>query len=121
MANRPTNCITVTEAKDLQSNWVQTRATDIQTALGYEDTREFWFSIEELESFIAYVKQKTTEQNLQQPGVRIYFGAYPNEMGQNSYSTVFLAPTNLTNGRNKNNYNIDPLNHGTGGMPPNIY
>lgn len=126
---RPQKCITVDEAKALQKNWKKTRAQEIERAQKYEDTREFWYSLDELQEYINYVRAKTDEQGLKNPGIRIYFGAYPQSQEDKSYSTVFLVPTsrslsendNIEDESNENNYDIDPLNHGSGGIPPTSY
>ena len=117
--NKPTKCISVAEARNLQDNWVNTRANDLERDLGYVDTREFVYSVAELEEFLAYVKSESTKQRISNPGVRIYFAAY-NDAKSNK-ATVFLAPTDGGDVDSDNNYNLDPLNITTGGWPPKIY
>lgn len=114
--SKPSNCITVAEARQLQDNWVATRAVDIERALGSEDTREFLFSVAELEQFLAYVKAGSGSMN---PGIRIYFGAYDNATSDKA--TVFLAPTNGITAGSPNNYNLEPLNRSISGFPPKNY
>lgn len=128
---KPSKCISVQEAKDLQNKWVNTRAGEIEKAQGYKDTREFWYSLEELQEFLDYVKMESDKQGVKKPGVRIYFGAYPNTNENKSYATVFLAPTKEKSGlseaeldasaSHENNYDIDPLNIIQGGRPPISY
>ncbi|HLW33372.1 MAG TPA: hypothetical protein VKX40_14010 [Aequorivita sp.] len=112
----PLKCITVTEAKDLQDNWIATRAVQIERGMGSQDTREFLFSVEELQEFLNYVTAGSTTPN---PGIRIYFAAYDNETSDKA--TVFLAPTNGTNAGAENNYNLRPFNRGIQGFPPKSY
>lgn len=129
--SKPQKCISVQEAKVLQSKWVETRATEIEKAQGYQDTREFWYSLEELQEFLDYVREESANQGVNRPGVRIYFGAYPKTNEKKSYATIFLAPTKEksaleeeefeNSAANENNYDIDPLNDGTGGLPPTGY
>ncbi len=115
--SKPSNCITVDQARQLQNNWVATRAVDIEKAQGFVDAREFLFSVDELQQFLDYIKSSSTGPI--QPGVRIYFAAYDNVSSDKA--TVFLAPTlGITLG-SANNYNLQPLNKGIQGFPPTNY
>jgi len=115
--SKPSNCITVAEARQLQDNWVATRAVDIERAQGSPDTREFLFSVAELQQFLDYIKAGTGLGA--QPGVRIYFAAY--DSATNDKATVFLAPTNGVTAGATNNYSLEPLNKGIAGFPPKNY
>lgn len=124
--NRPKKCISVEEAKGLQANWKSSRGKEILRGQGYEDTREFSFSVEELQEYLDYVKEKSRLQGIENPGIRIYFAAYPKNSSKKSYSTVFLAPTKggaalEEEEKNENNYEIEPLNTVMGGRPPTEY
>jgi hypothetical protein len=114
---KPSNCITVTEARQLQDNWKATRAVDIEAAMGSVDTREFLFSVAELQQFLDYIKSGSGMGA--QPGVRIYFAAYDNPT--NDKATVFLAPTSGITAGSPNNYNLEPLNKSITGFPPTNY
>lgn len=116
---KPEKCISVDSAKELQQNWKTTRAIDIEKSLGTEDAREFLFSLSELQQFLDYVKSASALEGIKNPGIRVYFGVYDNDM--NDKSTVFLAPTKGVESGAANNYNIDPLNKGISGHPPNNY
>jgi len=115
--SKPSNCITVAEARQLQDNWKATRAVDIEAAMGSVDTREFLFSVAELQQFLDYIKAGTGLGP--QPGVRIYFAAY--DSATNDKATVFLAPTSGITAGSPNNYNLEPLNQGITGWPPKNY
>lgn len=127
---KPKKCISVENAKILQLKWRESRAKDIDLAQGYQDTREFWYSLEELQGYLDYVKEESTSQGIDKPGIRIYFGAYPKSF-KKSYATIFLAPTMERTGplegedenlvKADNNYNIDPYNESSGGIPPVTY
>ncbi len=128
--NVPKKCIKVEEAKELQKEWCCTRTPEIDNCLGFEDTREFWWSVEELEEYLAYVKKESKEQGIDDPGIRMYFGAYPASKckSKKGYATVFLAPTGApAGGLGKggdlapNNYKIRAYNWGSSGNPPNTY
>ncbi|WP_299441081.1 hypothetical protein [uncultured Aquimarina sp.] len=128
---RPQKCINVEEAKELHDNWCKKRGKRLHKKLGFEDTREFHWSVAELEEYLAFVKQESEEQGIKDPGIRVYMGAYPKskcKMGR-GYSTLFMAATGSRpgasgkdgKGDDENNYNIDPLNHGNSGHPPNNF
>ncbi len=74
--NKPSKCITVQEARDLQDNWVNIRGTSIQNTRGEEDSREVVFSVADLEEFLDYVKSESLKKGVNNPGIRIYFAAY---------------------------------------------
>lgn len=123
----PAKCIGVDDARSLQDKWVDTRGKEIQEAQGYKDTREFWMSVEELQEYLDYVKEKSKEQGVDKPGIRVYLGAYAETEKRKSYSTLFLAPTKEKGSEEEsldgeatgeNNYDIEPLNTISGGWPP---
>ncbi len=113
---KPSNCITVAEAKQLQNNWKATRAVDIEVAMGSPDTREFLFSVAELQQFLDYIREGSETLN---PGIRIYFAAYDNDLTDKA--TVFLAPTLGVTANSPNNYKLEPFNKGITGFPPTNY
>jgi hypothetical protein len=114
--SKPINCITVAEARQLQDNWVATRAVEIERGMGSEDTREFLFSVAELQQFLDYVKTGSGSLN---PGIRIYLGAYDNNITDKA--TVFLAPTMGVALGVANDYSLEPLNKSMNGWPPKNY
>ncbi len=126
---KPKKCISVEEARNQQNEWVKTRGKDIERGEGYEDTREFWYSLDELQEYLDYVREKSAEQGVKRPGIRFYLGAYPKSENKKSYSTIFLSATKEKGnkdvedeeGQNENNYEIEPMNTITSGMPPRIY
>ncbi|WP_103865314.1 hypothetical protein [Aquimarina sp. I32.4] len=127
---RPEKCISVEEAKGLEKNWCDTRTPEIDKCLGFNDTREFHWSVAELQEYLKYVKKQSRKQGIDNPGIRIYFGAYPKEKCKmnKGYATVFLAPTGAPAGEQgkggahaPNNYSIAPYNWGNSGEPSIIY
>lgn len=117
--NRPSKCLTVEEAQNLQENWVTTREVYIEDAMQQPDNRVVFYTLAELEEYIAYVKTLSEEQQIENPGIRIYFGAYDNE--ESDKATVFLAPALGNLDTSENNYDIDPFNSGAIGWPPKPY
>ncbi|MBZ9729162.1 hypothetical protein LB467_05640 [Salegentibacter sp. JZCK2] len=127
---KPKKCISVEKAKQFEKKWVETRGKDIENGEGYPDTREFWYSLDELQEYLDYVREKSKEQKVKKPGIRIYLGAYPQTNDKKSFSTIFLAPTKEKSGNSdleteedgdENNYEIEPLNDSTSGHPPKTY
>lgn len=135
---RPKKCISVEEARKEQDEWVNTRGKDIEKCCGYEDTREFWYSLDELQEYLDYVREKSKEQQVENPGIRFYLGAYPTTKKEKGYCTMFLAPTKEASTKriaikksnsieraedplNSNNYEIDPMNIIRSGRPPINY
>jgi len=115
---KPKNCISEEKARELQDNWVATRAKEIERVQG-PDQREVIYSIAELEEYLAYVKALSNEQGIKEPGIRIYFAAYNDD--KSKLATAFLAPTKSSEINADNNYDIDPFNWGQGGWPPRNY
>lgn len=126
---KPKKCISIEEAREEQDEWVRTRGKDIKECEGFEDTREFWYSLDELQEYLDYVREKSKEQGVKKPGIRFYLGAYPTTKYKKGYATMFLAPTKEATGETAddakdsepNNYGIEPMNITHGGNPPIIY
>ena len=77
-----------TERYDLTSRYITTRP----------DNRSNWFSIEDLEKYIAHAKDQAKNKfKVELSGIRIYNGAHKSEDGKGGYSTVFLIPTSENN------------------------
>ncbi|MBE4950393.1 hypothetical protein [Chryseobacterium culicis] len=80
---------------------------------GEPDSRRYWFSLEDMEGYIKYVKENAKKQKLKNPGIRIYMGKYPMNHPKNrmakpeyaGYQTIFLVPTaqqrNRTNAKSR--------------------
>ncbi|MEM7086552.1 MAG: hypothetical protein AAF489_10245 [Bacteroidota bacterium] len=110
---------------------METRSPILRQGLGFDDRRDFWFSIDTLKKYIKYVEQEGKKQGQKELGIRIYFAAYTEPQGNDEfpYSTVVLVPTGRIDGVQKgffpmppNNQNLDSinaLNYGNAGQPPN--
>jgi hypothetical protein len=116
---KPTKCISESEARQLQKNWIDTRAKDIKTNMGEEDAREVFFTVAELEEYLEYVKSESSKNGISNPGIRIYFAAYDDVKSKKA--TAFLSPTKGDTVSSDNNYKIEALNRGGHGWPPNNY
>ena len=117
--SKPANCISVVEAKSLRNNWETSRGASLSSSRGAEDTSDFTFSLEEMEEFLGYVKEESKKQGITNPGIRVYFAAY--NARDTNQATVFLAPTKGTEADSDTNYDVEPLNRGSQGWPPNSY
>ena len=137
----PTQLITNNLASDLSARYSEKRSGLILNDIGKEDASAVWYSIEELENYINYVKCEGTEKGIDVTGIRFYMGVYPNDSTayneKASLTTIFLSPTKKRtivpnrvekNARmntsseeeNPDATEIQPLNYGGIGHPPRI-
>ncbi|GAA3629997.1 hypothetical protein [Flavivirga jejuensis] len=131
--DRPEKSIDYKHAILLEAEFIRTREKIINEYLNIEDTREYWFELEKLKEYIAYVEQEAKTLGYQNLGIRIYKGAYPNDpkYPDPGLSTVFLVPTgNKTTSKasfspisttlviNDNIAEIPAYNYGHAGKPP---
>lgn len=124
--------ITPQEAKDLNQNFVNTRAKAIDVAIGKKDAISSWFSLDDLKAYISSVEAEGKAQGITVNGLRVYFGSYSkNDKNptKNNYSTVFFVPTQskkntsseegeVTAVQSSDIVTIDPMNDGGIGYPP---
>ncbi len=92
---KPAKCISVEEARELHDNWCEHRGKHLKACLGHDDTKDFWWSVEELQEYLKYVKRESKKQGILNPGIRVYLGAYPKSKcnDDRGYSTIFFKPT----------------------------
>jgi len=123
--SKPSDCISVLEAKQLQANWMATHEPNPSTLGGgaTEQVCAVTFNISQLQEYLEYIKEQSTKEGIVNPGVRVYFAAYNSgtEAEVAGSTTVFFCPTENDGGDSANNYNIDALNRGQNGWPPNAY
>ncbi len=87
-----------------------------------EDVRDIWFDLKVMQDYLNFVKEETETQGLENPGIRVYFGA--KKIEGEMKNTVFFTPTYREGVRdpepseNINNYNVKSYNYGNAGMPP---
>jgi len=116
---KPRKCITPAEAEQLQKKWMETRAVDIENAMGSEDVSNVFYTIDDLEEYLTYVKDESKKQGIDTPGIRIYMAAY--DTNTSKKATLFFAPTDGDTAGSATNKKIDPMNDGVGGWPPKPY
>lgn len=126
----PTGLITNEQANTMEEAYKANQHKAINAFLSQNgvdviDNREVWFSLEELENYLEYVKQESAKQDLENLGIRVYFGAKMNE-NKEMKSTIFFFPThqsaNKTAGpKNLNSNGLQGLNYGSSGNPPDEF
>ncbi|KGO82661.1 hypothetical protein [Flavobacterium beibuense] len=128
---QPTQLISYSKAKELSANFVAQKSGKHVTSSGQEDANAVWFSLEELEKFIEYIKNEGNNQGYTVDGVRVYLGVYSNNetVGRAGYTTMFMTATgrkaNLTTpisggATSKDITTVNPLNYGSMGNPPKM-
>jgi hypothetical protein len=136
---KPTQLISKAAAKQLYLNYDKTRANVIEKAIGREDANATWYSLEELENYINYIKTTGKQKGYNVDGIRFYFGVYPdNEKDQSKagLSTIFLVPTGTKEKASlqkkalsavaaapeepQNIMALAPMNYGSIGHPPKM-
>ncbi|MBX2827439.1 MAG: hypothetical protein KTR22_04720 [Flavobacteriaceae bacterium] len=129
----PAQTLSFDQAQELQNEFVETRSAILDTALGFQDTRDFWFSLDTIKKYIEYVEFEAKKRGYEDLGLRIHYAAYQEPQGNDRYpySTVLIVPTRRGGGDViKSGFfpisqddvpadSIAPLNYGTGGIPPN--
>ncbi len=96
--------LTYKETKVLIDNYDK-RLNLILEKEGIKDANSAWYSIEELEAYIAYAKKQGKTNNIDVSGIRFYLGIYPKGdkrfEGREGLTAIFLVPT--TGGSNNRN------------------
>lgn len=126
---QPAQLITVEKAKELNQNFNLLRLT------ASEDANAVWYSLEELQNYINYIKNEGNQKGYIVDGIRFYLGVYPltEPNGKAGYTTIFLSPTGqqvqtagvkssllFQQGSSDDITVIQPLNFGSMGNPPKM-
>lgn len=135
---RPTQLITKKFGKELHSNFMKHRASIIARYIKKEDANAVWFSVEELENYIHYIKTKGEKTGYKVNGIRFYFGVYPEDRKyaeKAGLMTLFLTATGkkirtktdeiqnfalVRENEDSDIESIDPMNYGSIGRPPSL-
>ena len=136
--SEPTQLITTNMAVDLNKRYNEKRSSLIVSDIGKEDANAVWYSLEELENYINYIKTKGTEKGIEVNGIRFYIGVYPDDAvkykEKAGLTTIFLSPTkkkvsnvlerslveNSSVQVNVDVTEIEPMNYGGYGNPPKL-
>ncbi|PCH77777.1 MAG: hypothetical protein COB98_02525 [Flavobacteriaceae bacterium] len=135
--SKPRGLISPSQARVLNKEFIKTRSKEMNKIVKKltndkkeQDVYSTWFSIEELENFIAYTKEKATEKGKKLTGLNVFLGAYGTDIKhskKSDLSTVFFAPTTEINKlegmelSTESDTELDGLNSGTIGWPPKSY
>lgn len=131
---QPTQLISTDFAKQLHTNFNTPRQVPNDII---KDANAIWYSIEELEKYINYIKTEGKSKGYAVDGIRLYFGRYPNETEYKEkagMATIFLSPTGDKNAQKASMLNVtttqearhpditelSPLNYGSMGNPPKV-
>jgi len=85
---KPEGVISPSRAKELDKNFNE-RHSLISNAIGKQDNRSSWYSLTDIENYLAYAKQQTGELGYTMDGIRIYVGSH----GEKDFTTMFIVPT----------------------------
>ncbi len=100
--SRPYNALNYLELVPMLEHYDKTRKPVLEEALGFEDTRMNYFSIETIENYIKYVKTLSREKGIKFTGINFVSAAYPENTGHGvpNYQNLLLMPTTKINGKN---------------------
>ncbi|WDF65558.1 hypothetical protein [Flavobacterium sp. KACC 22763] len=133
---KPSQLITKEFAKQLNANYNNKRASLRAGIEEKEDANAIWYSLEELENYIHYIKTNGAKDGYNVDGIRFYFGVYPEDEkhGEKAgMTTLFLVPTGkkaenntqvqgfaLMQEASSDLQDIEPMNYGNIGRPPSL-
>jgi len=129
---KPTGVITQAQAKVLNDNWTLHRKAAVDSAAQKQgrsqDDRSTWWSLKDIEDYLAYAKNESDSLGYDMDGIRVYLGVYGKNAGQTKkdLTTMFIVPTGKKShsqaGSTIFNFQtgggdlpVPPLNEGTGG------
>lgn len=134
---KPSQLITKEFARQLNSNYNNKRASLVAGKEEKEDANAIWYSLEELENYIHYIKTNGAKNGYNVDGIRFYFGVYPDDEkhGEKAgLTTLFLVPTGkkaenntqvqsfalMKEAASSDIESLDPMNYGNIGRPPSL-
>ncbi|WP_341216226.1 hypothetical protein [uncultured Wocania sp.] len=110
---KPRGVIAPGQAKKLNDNWTEYREAAVDSAAKKQgrnkDDRSTWWSLNDIENYIAYSKHVTDSLKYDMTGIRVYLGVYGDNAGQTkkNLTTMFLVPTVK---KGKANASMNPFN-----------
>jgi hypothetical protein len=129
----PKDTISVVEAKIYSKNWEKHNPTEIDSTIEVKGTRKVnrsvYWSLQEVNEYLAYAKAKSDTLGYDMTGIRVYLGNYGENVNpaKNNRNTMFIVPTGRKLRQEASflrfNLHIEgkdiplcpPLNNGTGG------
>lgn len=135
--SKPSQLITKEFARQLNVNYNNKKASLTAKKAGKEDANAIWYSLEELENYIHYIKTNGAKDGYNVDGIRFYFGVYPDDEAHGEkagLTTLFLVPTgrksenkdpqiqsfSLMKEASSDIHSLDPMNYGNIGRPPSL-
>lgn len=135
---KPSQLITKEFARQLNVNYNNKKASLTAKKPQKEDANAIWYSLEELENYIHYIKTNGAKDGYNVDGIRFYFGVYPDDEkhGEKAgLTTLFLVPTGkkienntakiqsfalVQESSSSDIPSIEPMNYGNIGRPPSL-
>lgn len=110
---KPWNMISYKGMIERLEHYDATRKPVLEQALGFEDTRINYYSLETIENYIAYVKQLSQEKGIEFTGINFVSGAYPEDAdyGTPNYQHIMFVPTTNVEGKE---ISFDPVQSSKG-------
>ncbi len=101
LVQKPWNMISYKGIIERLEHYDKTRKPVLEQALGFEDTRINYYSIETIENYINYVKQLSKEKGIEFTGINFVSGAYPEDAnyGTPKYQHIMFMPTTEIDGK----------------------
>lgn len=135
--SKPSQLITKEFARQLNVNYNAKKASLTSKKAQKEDANAIWYSLEELENYIHYIKTNGAKEGYNVDGIRFYFGVYPDDEkhGEKAgLTTLFLVPTGkqvetstakiqsftLVQEASPDIQSLEPMNYGNIGRPPSL-
>lgn len=135
---KPSQLISKEFARQLNVNYNSKKASLTAKKAQKEDANAIWYSLEELENYIHYIKTNGAKDGYNVDGIRFYFGVYPDDEkhGEKAgLTTLFLVPTGkktekttakiqtfaLVQEESSSDIpSLEPMNYGNIGRPPSL-
>lgn len=136
---KPTQLISNEMASEMHKTYNSKALRSKSTDSIKEDANAVWYSVEELERYINYIKEEGINKGYAVDGIRLYLGRYPDDpkyAEKAGMTTIFLSPTGTktdmqksgmlnvsTNLQEEPHYDITDLsvmNYGSMGNPPKM-
>jgi hypothetical protein len=128
---KPKGVISIEKAKELNANWTLHRKKAVDSAAQRqgrsEDDRSTYWSLNDINDYLAYAQNQADSLKYDFTGVRIYLGVYGKNAGltKKDLTTMFIVPTGKKSKSEAStlpifrggddDLPIPPLNDGTGG------
>ncbi|MCM5664143.1 hypothetical protein [Galbibacter mesophilus] len=91
---RPEKCLTKSEAEALRQNYDNAIQPLYLQQKGIAHAKDFWWTVEDLENYLAFVKQEANQKGYSNLGIRFRLGKY-GEGHKNGSVTLFMQPTGV--------------------------